>query len=119
MGDLWICGRHRVQCGDATSAENVTRLLNGRSPALMVTDPPYGVDYDPMWREAAGLGKQRQTGAVANDDRVDWSEAYALFPGDVAYVWHAAFMRPKSRARCTPPDLRFGLKSSGPSSTSR
>ena len=55
----------------------------------MVTDPPYGVDYDPLWREEAGLGKQRQTGTVANDNRVDWAEAYNLFPGDVAYVWHA------------------------------
>jgi DNA modification methylase len=55
----------------------------------MATDPPYGVAYDPMWREKAGLGAQRQTGVVANDDTVDWTSAYALFPGDVAYVWHA------------------------------
>jgi hypothetical protein len=55
----------------------------------MVTDPPYGVDYDPNWRERAGLGRQRQTGTVANDQQVDWSAAYRLFPGDVAYVWHA------------------------------
>lgn len=88
-GDVWVCGRHRVMCGDATSANDVAQLLNGVNPALMVTDPPYGVDYDPMWREEAGLGKQRQIGTVTNDDRVDWSEAYALFPGDVAYVWHA------------------------------
>lgn len=37
----------------------------------------------------AGLGKQRRTGIVQNDDRVDWREAYELFGGDVAYVWHA------------------------------
>jgi DNA modification methylase len=55
----------------------------------MVTDPPYGVDYDPEWREHAGLGRQRQTGVVPNDDRVDWTPAYRLFGGDVAYVWHA------------------------------
>src|SRR5262245_35544674 len=55
----------------------------------MVTDPPYGVEYDPMWREEAGLGPQRQTGPVSNDDRVDWTPAYQLFPGHVAYVWHA------------------------------
>jgi DNA modification methylase len=42
-----------------------------------------------MWREEADLGHQRQTGAVPNDDRADWREAYRLFPGDVAYVWHA------------------------------
>jgi hypothetical protein len=55
----------------------------------MATDPPYGVSYDPMWRESAGLGQQRQTGKVTNDDQVDWGAAYKLFPGDVAYVWHA------------------------------
>ena len=88
-GDLWICGAHRVLCGDATEATAVDRLLGTAVPALMITDPPYGVNYDPLWREEAGLGAQRQTGTVQNDDRVDWSEAFALFPGDVAYVWHA------------------------------
>lgn len=88
-GDLWVLGTHRVLCGDATSATDVERLLESASPALMVTDPPYGVEYDPGWRDRAGLGKSRQSGAVANDDRVDWTTAYRLFPGNVAYVWHA------------------------------
>lgn len=88
-GDLWICGPHRVLCGDATSAESVAGLLGPAQPVLMTTDPPYGVEYDPQWRERAGLGRQRQTGAVANDGRVDWTDAYKLFAGDVAYVWHA------------------------------
>ena len=88
-GDLWLCGAHRVLCGDATEATSVSRLLGTAVPVLMITDPPYGVNYDPLWREEAGLGAQRQTGTVENDDRVDWSEAFALFPGDVAYVWYA------------------------------
>lgn len=88
-GDLWLCGPHRVLCGDATSQEVVGILLRSTNPALMVTDPPYGVSYDPNWRENAGLGPQRQTGTIPNDDQVDWLAAYKLFPGDVAYVWHA------------------------------
>ena len=88
-GELWRCGAHRVLCGDSTSKDQVTRVLNSVVPFLMVTDPPYGVELDPQWRERAGLGEQRQTGLVANDDRVDWTAAYELFPGDVAYVWHA------------------------------
>jgi hypothetical protein len=56
----------------------------------MVTDPPYGVEYDPGWRNQAGAAKTRRTGKVLNDDRADWREAWALFPGDVAYVWHGA-----------------------------
>jgi DNA modification methylase len=88
-GNLWLCGKHRVICGDATVAADVFRLCGATAPFLMVTDPPYGVNYDPMWREVAGLGEQRQTGKVANDDQADWKAAYKLFHGDVAYVWHA------------------------------
>jgi DNA modification methylase len=89
-GDLWILGRHRLLCGDSTSATDVERLLAGATPHLMVTDPPYGVEYDPSWRNQAGVSSTARTGKVANDDRADWREAWALFPGEVAYVWHAA-----------------------------
>jgi len=92
-GDLWQRGSHRLICGDSTSADVVGRLLGNVNPELMVTDPPYGVEYDPSWRNqvgAAGAAKTKRTGKVLNDDRADWREAWALFPGDVAYVWHGA-----------------------------
>ena len=88
-GDLYTLGPHRLLCGDATSRDDVARLLGGVVPLLMVTDPPYGVRYDPAWRNRDGLAKTQRVGAIRNDDRVDWSDAWALFPGDVAYVWHA------------------------------
>jgi len=88
-GDLWLLGPHRLLCGDATSAADVARLLDGAKPHLMITDPPYGVNYDPEWRNEAGVSATMRTGKVANDDRADWRQAWALFPGDVAYVWHA------------------------------
>jgi DNA modification methylase len=88
-GDLWQCGPHRVLSGDATDSANVARVLGDVRPRLMSTDPPYGVSYEPEWREQAGLGKQRQLGKVANDDRIDWTAAYRLFSGDVVYAWHA------------------------------
>jgi len=101
-GDVWQLGRHRLVCGDSTSATDVAKALNGVEPHLMVTDPPYGVEYEAGWRNEAMPQKNdpkrwkdgdgRETGAVANDDRADWSEAWALFPGDVAYVWHAGNM---------------------------
>ena len=45
-GDLWVLGKHRIVCGDSTNQETVERLLDGAKPDLMVTDPPYGVNYD-------------------------------------------------------------------------
>ncbi len=88
-GDLWRLPPHRLLCGDATVATDVERLLAGAVPHLMVTDPPYGVEYDPAWRNEAGVSATARIGKVTNDDRADWREAWALFPGDVAYVWHA------------------------------
>lgn len=95
LGDAWVMGRHRLACGDATKAADVARALGDCKPNLMVTDPPYGVNYDPAWRVSAkhadgsplSTGKVSM-GAVNNDDRADWREAWALFPGNVAYVWH-------------------------------
>ena len=90
QGDTWLLGKHRLRCGDSTSATDVEGLLAGVKPHLMVTDPPYGVNYDPKWRFEAGVSKNTlKMGAVLNDDKADWREAWALFPGDVAYVWHA------------------------------
>jgi DNA modification methylase len=89
-GDVWVLGRHRLVCGDATDEATVARALNGVRPHLMVTDPPYGVDYDPSWRNRAGVSTTKRTGKVENDHRADWREAWALFPGEVAYVWHGA-----------------------------
>lgn len=89
-GDVWLLGRHRIACGDATQSADVALALGGVAPHLMVTDPPYGVSYDPHWRAAAGVNKNTEKmGNVVNDDRADWREAWSLFPGDVAYVWHA------------------------------
>jgi DNA modification methylase len=91
LGDIWLLADHRVGCGDSTSAADVTPVLAGSEPHLMIADPPYGVSYEPSWRARRNLstGKLAQ-GKVLNDDRADWREAYALFSGDVAYIWHSA-----------------------------
>jgi DNA modification methylase len=44
-GDVWICGDHRVLCGDATDADNYTRLLGDELATMVFTDPPYNVNY--------------------------------------------------------------------------
>ena len=115
LGDVWRCGPHRLLCGDATKAEDVAKALDGAKPNLMVTDPPYGVEYDPDWRNYAerspgvvlgaqatgkvkgdgkrpvGVAPARAIGEVQHDDRIDWGEAFALFPGNVVYIWCASW----------------------------
>lgn len=90
-GDVWQLGKHRLACGDATDAATVRSLLGRTRPRLMATDPPYGVGYEPEWRRKLkdSPGIVRATGKVLNDHRSDWREAWRLFPGDIAYVWHA------------------------------
>jgi len=89
-GDVWALGVHRLACGDSTDGDMVRKLLGTQVPALMVTDPPYGVEYDPAWRQQRGLNRSGRNAKVRNDERADWGAAWALFPGNVAYVWHAA-----------------------------
>jgi DNA modification methylase len=90
-GDVWLLGNHRLICGDSTNAQDVERVMNGVKPHLLVSDPPYGVEYDPSWRQQRGIASEGLAkGIVLNDDRSDWREAWTLFPGDVIYIWHAA-----------------------------
>jgi len=56
LGDVWLLGKHRLVCGDSTSADDVAKALDGVKPHLLVTDPPYGISYDPSWRERFGDG---------------------------------------------------------------
>jgi DNA modification methylase len=110
-GQLWRMGQHRLICGDSRNPEIVERLLRGGAmPNLLVTDPPYGVKYDASWRNDASqagqpgkhgaskgtkpLPKGRAVAKVQNDHIVDWRDAYALFPGNVLYVWHAPTFGP-------------------------
>ena len=92
-GDLWLCGEHRVLCGDATDPAARARLLEGIAPRLIVTDPPYGVSVDHRWRNSAGLCGRAKTGTrdrILNDTQADWSGAVAAFGCPVAYVWCAS-----------------------------
>jgi len=89
-GDLYRLGGHRLLCGDSTKAADVERLFGDDAAVLMVTDPPYGVDYDPAWRNEAGVSSTKQVGLVTNDDRASWSSVFSQWPCSVAYVWHGA-----------------------------
>jgi DNA modification methylase len=105
VGDLWLCGSHRVLCGDATDPKAVSRLLGEDKPFLLVSDPPYGIELDSEWRDRAKLNKHgsaepsylkhrskgHQETSISGDTRADWSEAFALVPSlEVGYLWHAS-----------------------------
>ena len=63
-GDVWICGEHKVMCGDSTSINAVKKLIEGLKPNVVFTDPPYGIGLD---KENQKLGKSKSYGAVLND----------------------------------------------------
>lgn len=85
-GQLIELGSHKLICGDATDPDVHRALLDKEKPALMVTDPPYGVELDANWRKKHFEAPERHV--IPNDDRADWTEVWRLFQGEVAYVWH-------------------------------
>lgn len=91
-GDVWILGKHRLICGDNRDPNVVAIVLGGVRPNLMVTDPPYGVNHDPEWRDKAPIKRSKEhtaKGKVQNDDTASWRATWQLFTGDIAYVWHS------------------------------
>ena len=90
-GDLWQIGDHLLLCGDSTNDKAVNRIIPKMTPpSIMVTDPPYGVEYEAEWREIAGLcGPAAAKGKVVNDNQSKWCGTYIRSNAPIAYVWHA------------------------------
>lgn len=103
LGDVWILGRHRLMCGDSTSQEDVVMLMNGEMADLIVTDPPYNVNYgdkaEMLDTYLPGKG-HRNTSHIKNDNMDNasfyqfmlqiYQSAYeAMREGAAIYVFHA------------------------------
>lgn len=98
-GDLWLLGQHRLLCGDSTKAADTEIVLNGTLADIMVTDPPYNVNYGSSLEgkpKAAGRAENH----IANDNMSDsdfykflsdfYMAAYKnLKPGAPIYVFHS------------------------------
>lgn len=88
-GDVWVVGRHRLVCGDATNAEDVDKLCEGKRVNLILADPPYGVSF----KSASGLTIQNDS--MKNEEFYSFLLAAFknmvshLEPGGSAYVFHA------------------------------
>lgn len=91
MGEVWRLGKHRLMCGDSTKSSDINKLMHGNQADLLLTDPPYNVDYH------GGTDKM----TIANDNMNDESfvdfltaafrGAYSVMrPGAAFYVWHAS-----------------------------
>ena len=90
-GDIWTLGRHRLRCGDSTDVNDVEALMGGQKADLLLTDPPYNVDYE---------GKTKQKLKIQNDSMEDskfraflrdafYAADCVMKPGAVFYIWHA------------------------------
>ncbi len=90
-GDLWRLGDHRLYCGDATNPADISFALDSGKPAMMMTDPPYGVELDHAWRNDVVEGcNTKRGGPIQGDTRADWGEVYPLVGAPILYVWHAS-----------------------------
>ena len=89
FGDIWMLGKHRMMCGDATSEEDVVRLMDGDSANLVVTDPPYNVAYE------SADGKKIQNDSMADGQFYEFLLAAFrnmtahMAEGGSAYIFHA------------------------------
>lgn len=92
-GDIWVLGRHRLMCGDSTDAADVALLMDGNKADMLLTDPPYNVDY-------TGKASELETKKIENDKMEDSAfqdfltsafsnAAENMKAGGVFYIWHA------------------------------
>lgn len=100
LGDIWLLGRHRLMCGDSTSQEDMATLMNGEMADLVVTDPPYNVNYGRKTEFMKDSGRGQAQIAIKNDNMDNasfyefmlsaYQSAYEFMrSGATIYVFHS------------------------------
>ena len=90
-GDIYQLGKHRLMCGDSTSIDDVSKLMNGETVDLLITDPPYNVNYEGGTKNKLTIMNDK----MDNDNfRQFLSDAFTcadsvMKPGAAFYIWHA------------------------------
>lgn len=98
-GDIYVLGRHRLMCGDSLSAADLSRLMDGGTADMILTDPPYNVDYE------GTAGKIQNDNMEDTRFRAFLTDAFknadtVLKPGGAVYIWHADSEGFNFRAAC-------------------
>lgn len=106
MGSLYQLGRHRLLVGDATNAEHVARLVGGSKMNLLLTDPPYNVDYTGKTKDALTIAHDAWGGKTDDPAFQDFllgsfqASNQVLQPGASFYIWHGDTQRYNFQAAC-------------------
>lgn len=107
-GDIWKCGEHLIMCGDSTSPEDLSKLMDGELADLWLTDPPYNVNYEGGTKEALKIKNDN----MDNDSfRQFLNNAFScavssMKEGASFYIWHADSEGYNFRGACFDSDLQ-------------
>jgi len=105
-GDLWILGDHRLLCGDSTTDEDVSRLMDGHKASLFATDPPYCVDYTGANRPNGGRDWSNVYHEIDIPDAIDFMRKFLtvglkqIKEKTAVYMWHASKRRSDIEGLC-------------------
>ena len=105
-GDLWILGDHRLLCGDSTTDEDVSRLMDGQKASLFATDPPYCVDYTGANRPNGGRDWSNVYHEIDIPDAIDFMRKFLtvglkqIKEKTAVYMWHASKRRSDIEGLC-------------------
>lgn len=91
IGDVWQLGRHRLMCGDSTDVLAVEKLMIGVKADLLITDPPYNVDYTGKTKDALKIKNDKMENDAFREFLRDafFAADSVMKAGAVFYIWHA------------------------------
>ena len=91
LGEIYILGKHRLMCGDSTSIADVEKLMGGQQADLLLTDPPYNVDYEGGTDKKLKIKNDNMEDQAFRQFLIDVYKAadHVMKPGAPFYIWHA------------------------------
>ena len=91
LGEIYILGKHRLMCGDSTSIADVEKLMGDQKADLLLTDPPYNVDYEGGTDKKLKIKNDNMEDQAFRQFLIDVYKAadHVMKPGAPFYIWHA------------------------------